>query len=248
MFVLFRPGKDVWAFGVEPARVRYRLRLARYPAMVEYLSSWLAHAGNDGPYRLLDIGSGFGRTFVYLQAAGLDKRFDLVGIDIDPGRRSRHYANNPWNILEADAEQPLQFDDHSMDVVVCEQLLEHLHHPHRLITEVHRVLKPGGLFICGVPTFPRPVAALRRWLVRRFGLRGSNHVQTYSLHSIRTDLAERFDELTVRGFRIVSGGLLRRLENYEWWYRVNRALGKRLPSLCIEVQLIVAANHKDRHG
>jgi len=43
---------------------------------------------------------------------------------------------------------------------------------------------------------------------------------------------------TVRGFRIVSGGLLRPLENYRWWWRFNRRLGELLPAACIEAQII----------
>jgi hypothetical protein len=42
----------------------------------------------------------------------------------------------------------------------------------------------------------------------------------------------------VRGFRIISGGLLRPLENYRWWWRFNRRLGARLPAACIEAQII----------
>jgi hypothetical protein len=43
---------------------------------------------------------------------------------------------------------------------------------------------------------------------------------------------------TVRGFRVISGGLLRRLENYRWWWQFNRRLGEMVPGACIEVQII----------
>lgn len=247
MFVQYRPGKDVWAFGVEPAKVKYRLRLARYPALAEYLNARLAEQRTQAQscsepadkLRLLDIGAGFGRTFLYLRAAGLDAHFEFTGLDIDPDRKAHVYADNPWDIRQGDAQEPLPFADHSLDVVVCEQLLEHLDHPDRVIGEVARVLKPGGLFVCGVPIFPEPVAKLRRWWVNRFGLGRSEHVQTYSLRSIRHAVGDNFVEHEVRGFRIVSGGLLRRLENYAWWYDFNRALGRLLPGLCIEVQLML---------
>ncbi len=246
MFVQYRPGKDVWAFGVEPAKVKYRLRLARYPALAETLTAWLAQRPSDKPCRLLDLGVGFGRTFLYLDAAGIADRFELIGIDIDPSRHDDVYAGNPWDIRQGDAQAPLDLPDASLDVVVCEQLLEHLERPEATIAEIHRVLRPGGLFICGVPIFPEPVAKLRRAIVARFGLRGSEHVQTYSLRSIRRDLAGHFDEQTARGFRIVSGGLLRRLENYAWWYRFNRRLGEWFPGACIEVQLLLTARERSR--
>ena len=244
-FVLFRPGKDVWAFGVEPAKVRYRLRLARYPALAEYLQDWIQKPQqtqtNDQhePFELLDIGAGFGRSFLYIQAQGIAERFNLTGMDINPRRKDDVYAGNPWNIVAGDAEQDLDYPDDSLDVVICEQLLEHLNHPDVVLKNVQRVLRPGGLFIVGVPIFPEPIARLRRWAVNRFGLRGSEHIQTYSLRSLRQDLAAGFTEIEARGFRIISGGPLRKLENYKWWLGFNRRLGAWLPGLCIEVQMIV---------
>lgn len=239
MFVLYRPGKDVWAFGVEPAKVKYRLRLARYPALAESLTEWLSDKPEHTKLKLLDIGAGFGRTFLYLQAAGIAERFDLRGLDIDPGRKDDVYADNQWRIEQGDAEQDLPDADASLDVVVCEQLLEHLNHPEFVLRNVCRVLKPDGLFVVGVPIFPEPLARLRRWWVGRYGLRGSEHIQTYSLRSIRRDLQADFEIIEERGFRMISGGLLRRLENHLWWYRFNRWLGRKLPGLCIEVQLLV---------
>ncbi|MEM7001825.1 MAG: class I SAM-dependent methyltransferase [Pseudomonadota bacterium] len=250
MFVQYRPGRDVWAFGVEPAKVKYRLRLARYPALAEYLADWVANRASAGDrgFKLLDIGAGMGRTFLYLQAADLDQHFQMIGLDIDPGRKDAVYANNPWDIRQGDAEQGLDFPDNSLDVVVCEQLLEHLNHPQRVIEEVQRVLKDDGLFFCGVPIFPEPVAKLRRWWVKRNGLGRSDHIQTYSLRSIRQQLSPRFVEIEARGFRIVSGGLLRRLENHAWWYRFNRRLGRFVPGLCIEVQLILQPSRVESDG
>ena len=43
----------------------------------------------------------------------------------------------------------------------------------------------------------------------------------------------------VRGFRVVSGGLLAPLENYRWWWRFNRWLGALFPAACIEAQIIL---------
>jgi hypothetical protein len=67
----------------------------------------------------------------------------------------------------------------------------------------------------------------------------STHQQAFSLASFRRELQKQpLTVETVRGFRIVSGGLLRGLENYRWWWRCNRRLGALLPALCIEAQII----------
>ncbi len=247
MFVQYRPGQDVWAFGVEPAKVRYRLRLARYPALAESLVDWVATREPHEKIKLLDVGVGFGRTFLYIDSQGIGERFEFTGMDIDPGRHDDVYANNPWDIRQGDAEEPLEFADGSLDVVVSEQLLEHLNHPEKLVAEIHRVLKPDGLFVCGVPVFPEPIAKLRRWWVGRYGLNGSEHIQTYSLKSVRRQLSDHFEEIEARGFRIISGGVLRKLENYAWWYRFNRWLGRMLPGLCIEVQLLLKPRSRPRN-
>lgn len=244
LFKQYRPGVDELAFGVEPAKAKYRLRLARYPALMEALERWLGSQTANGPFDLLDIGAGFGRTFIYMAAAGLADRFRLMGVDLDPGRKDHVFGTDRWTIHECDAEQGLgfadsSFADDSFDVVICEQLLEHLNHPAQVVEEAARVLRPGGIFVVGVPIFVEPMAKFRRWRVSRYGLGGSGHVQTYSLKSIRQQLMGHFRIEEQRGFRIVSGGVLRKLENRFWWYRFNRWLGERLPAYCIEVQLIV---------
>ena len=37
---------------------------------------------------------------------------------------------------------------------------------------------------------------------------------------------------------MISGGLLRSLENYHWWWKLNRRIGVLLPAACIEIQVI----------
>ena len=41
-----------------------------------------------------------------------------------------------------------------------------------------------------------------------------------------------------RGFRLVSGGVLRGLEETEWWYELNRSLGRAFPAACGELQVL----------
>jgi hypothetical protein len=65
-------------------------------------------------------------------------------------------------------------------------------------------------------------------------------VQAFSLRSFRRLLREQtdFTLLKARGYRIVSGGPLRALENYAWWWKLNRLVGSLVPSLCIETQIV----------
>jgi SAM-dependent methyltransferase len=73
----------------------------------------------------------------------------------------RHYRGNADNYITADLESPLadmHFDvqhipmeDRSIDVVICNHLLEHVVIDRLALKELHRILKPGGWGIMLVP-------------------------------------------------------------------------------------------------
>ena len=46
---------------------------------------------------------------------------------------------------------PWTFPDNYADEIVMKECLEHLPDAHNNILEVHRILKPGGIFYCSVP-------------------------------------------------------------------------------------------------
>jgi SAM-dependent methyltransferase len=48
-------------------------------------------------------------------------------------------------VVEADLESGLPFDDAHFDVVTANQVIEHLRHTDVFLSEIRRVLKPGGL-------------------------------------------------------------------------------------------------------
>ncbi len=52
---------------------------------------------------------------------------------------------------EQDLNAPLDLADASIDTVLLTDVLEHIREPDRLVAEVHRVLRPGGRAIIGVP-------------------------------------------------------------------------------------------------
>lgn len=95
---------------------------------------------------ILDLGSGDRRLHRHVYNA-----------DIDTGR----------NIdFQLDAHR-LPFPPETWDRIVLQHVLEHVADPARVIAEVHRVLRPGGLAYVEVP-FLYPVhhrADLRRWTV-----------------------------------------------------------------------------------
>jgi SAM-dependent methyltransferase len=66
------------------------------------------------------------------------------GIEIDP-------AYGAPDVLVHDISQDIPFAASTYDFVFCLEVLEHVPHPFRTLSEIHRVLKPGGVLVLSVP-------------------------------------------------------------------------------------------------
>lgn len=115
------------------------MRLAAQYTSGQSLYEWIARrlaAQPSGP--ILDVGSGEG-----VLSATLGQRRDLViGLDLSPTM----LAGQSGRVVLGDAAA-LPFADASMAVVVTINVLDHLINPQTAISEAHRVLRPGGLFV-----------------------------------------------------------------------------------------------------
>ncbi len=50
------------------------------------------------------------------------------------------------------AAEHIGLPDNSQDIVVSSEVIEHLRHPGALVSEIHRILKPGGVFCVTAPS------------------------------------------------------------------------------------------------
>jgi SAM-dependent methyltransferase len=109
--------------------------------------------------RVLDLGCGTGELAASLAAAGLA----AVGCDISPAMlRSAAAAQRGaagWVQL-APCWRRLPFAGAGFDAVTAASVLEYTVDPRLVLAECARVLRPGGVLLCTVPSIGHPV----RWL------------------------------------------------------------------------------------
>ena len=245
------PGKQQevkLAFGVEPARTLYRLRLARYKALAEAVADYVREKDSQREqYDLLDIGIGSGRSMYFIENEDVADRIKFHGLDNSKRRLDTVYKSEQWELTQANIEEGTPFESEQFDIVICEQILEHLVNPTKVIDEIARILRPDGLLILGVPIFPPLISNLRELVDSVSGrLRNSSrsHLQFFNSITIKS-LVRTHNHFTIKksyGFRIVSGGILSQLEDYLWWYKFNRWLGRVVPWLCTEIQILARKN------
>jgi len=128
--------------------------------------------------RVLDLGC---------RSGALTRHFldgnEVVGLDVDPAALAKA-AELGIEPVRANVEDPLPFEDESFDAVVAGELLEHLQFPDALVTEAHRVLRPGGAFVGSVPNAFRLQSRLR-FLRGRPPEDDPTHLRMFSPGSLR---------------------------------------------------------------
>ena len=93
--------------------------------------------------QVMDLGAGEGGSLDRFRAVA--PRCRWVGVDIEHSVESRARTRTDAEFVLYDGVH-LPFEDARFDLVYCKQVLEHVAHPEPLLTEVARVLRPGGAF------------------------------------------------------------------------------------------------------
>jgi len=104
------------------------------------LRAWRARLADGLAGRVLEVGCGTGLMLPHYPAG-----LAVVGIEPEPSflARARALARPPVTLAAADAQQ-LPFADASFDAVVFAGVLCSIPAVDRALSEVHRVLRPGG--------------------------------------------------------------------------------------------------------
>jgi 2-polyprenyl-3-methyl-5-hydroxy-6-metoxy-1,4-benzoquinol methylase len=197
--------------------------------------------------KLLDIGCSdgtlsmmFGRECSAQQVHGTD----IVAASVEAAKAQGVMAE----LINTD-ERPLPYHDGTFDAVLCNQVLEHVAHPDRLIGEIRRVLAQGGTLYISVPNLCAlhnrlfvllgwqpttiPVSEIFTYgnpLVKEEPIfEGSRHINGFSPMALR-------DMLKHNGFEITA---YRGLGIYPLPLFLAGPIGRLFPGLCV-YQLVKA--------
>lgn len=147
-----------------------------------------------------EVGAGNGNVAIPLRDLG----FKIIAIEpLQSGALT--LAKNGFLTFHSTLEG-INLPNDSIEAIGAFDVLEHLEKPAVLLSEIYRVLKPGGVFLCSVPAY--------QWLYSDFDIsighfrRYSNStlnssIQTAGLHPIKT--------IYLFGFLVVPAYLLRRI-------------------------------------
>jgi SAM-dependent methyltransferase len=123
-----------------------------------YIDVWTRKAMREriGPLRsgatIADVGCSTGHLLEDLRSTRPDAQ--LIGIDlVESGLRAAHRNVPDASLLQADVCK-LPLEDAGVDAVVSANLLEHVPADVAALSELHRVLRPGGRAVLVVPVGP----------------------------------------------------------------------------------------------
>ncbi len=155
--------------------------IARFSALI-----WENSVSVVVPYkrggRVLDIGCGTGKLLDWL------KRHDWQVYGVEICKQAAEYGNSfGLNIFNGELIEA-KFSSEFFDVVVINQVLEHLYDPRGTLREIHRILKRDGMLLVGVPNIGSYEARVfgRYWSA----LEIPRHLYHFSIHSLRLLLTE----------------------------------------------------------
>lgn len=213
----------------------YRHHLKKRRAYIE--STLRKYAQSDGLVGL-DLGCGDGGNYVWLK----DKVGRLYGSDYNLTRavRAKKHTSERRIYLADVLDYPVT--DDAFDLIFFNHVLEHIPDDVTALSEVHRILKPNGTVILGVPNEGAWLWQLA-YRLQPQSRRTTDHVQFYTLGSLAEkciDAGFTVKESKRIGWGIPHWSLDARLRGRKWVDDAFEIVGRTLiPSQATSIYLVL---------
>ena len=187
------------------------------------------------PAKVLDAGCGDGINLLGLNNIARKRSWDIsiYGSDYNPIRleRAAHFSFVKETVESSLDDIP--YADDWFDVVLCNHVIEHIPQDKKVLLELKRIIRPGGLFILGVPNEGCALAQLRNHIIQPSLLKSTDHVNFYTEKSISNLLINSgflISKLNKAGFFLPHLGLHFLISNTKGGQVLLNTLGHIFPS------------------
>lgn len=189
--------------------------------------------------KVLDVasGEGYGSFFIAKYAESVE------GVDISHEavtHAQEKYQSDNLSFSQGSATN-LAFPDHSFDVVISFETVEHLVEQEQMISEIRRVLKPEGCLIISSPN--RPI------YLEEFGEHNEFHVKELDFNEFDLLLKTQFSSIQYYGQRMLMGSAIHPLisnnsDTYDAWVDDGVEVKRGISSISDFVYFIAVCNQK----
>lgn len=136
--------------------INYKLLFPTFRNRYQFIRNCLEKYGQGSLKMALNLGTGEGDYDAMIS------RFTekLIGCDINQAdiEFARELNSNISNLsYQIEDALRLSFDNNQFDLIVSVEVIEHVGKPEKMIQEISRVLKPGGLVFITFPQFNFPI-------------------------------------------------------------------------------------------
>lgn len=157
--------------------------------ILSIIKSILRNRNKEQIFKILDVGCGGGQL---LEQYTKIPKIEVYGVDIsEKALKIAHKRDYKTYLCDVENEK-LPFENTAFDIIVINDLLEHIIDPDNLLRECHRVLKNEGLLIICVPN----ISHIASWFIQIFldlppvqsARYKSVHVRDYTLRMLKVAL------------------------------------------------------------
>ncbi|NJO78587.1 MAG: 3-demethylubiquinone-9 3-O-methyltransferase [Cyanobacteria bacterium RM1_2_2] len=190
----------------------YHLNRPRFEFFDRYIAHWQ-------DLRVLDVGCGGGFSCEFMAARGVK----VAGIDQSEkciAAATQHAYESGFEIdYRCGVAERLPYPDHTFDVVVCVDVLEHVEDVNQVIAEISRILKPNGLFFFDTINRNFKSRLVMIWLMENILgeiERGVHDWNKFITPAEATELLKQngFDQVEIKGFDLFGEALRFNLASY----------------------------------